>query len=138
MERSLKRTLCLILFSLTCLWVHGAVLAEDAEKAEKTLVGEYHWNRGETGDLKGVFTSTGEGTWDVTFYFDFRDKSRVYKGTAKGSMDGSLSGEVIDENKKRSFNFEGAFSDGVFEGNHAELTPKRAVETGTLILRLGS
>ena len=131
----MKRTLCLLLFLLTCLLVHGTVIAEDAENAETTLIGEYHWNRGHSGDLKAVFTSTGEGTWDVSFYFDFRDKPHTYTGTATGSMDGKLSGEVKNESKKRTFSFEGAFSDGVFEGNHEELTPERAGKTGTLMLK---
>ncbi len=137
----MKRSICLLFFLLTCLLVPGVVIAEDAkgaedaEKAETTLVGEYQWNRGPTGDLKAVFTPTGEGTWDVSFYFDFRDKPHTYSGTAEGSMDGALSGEVQNENKKRTFIFEGSFKDGVFEGNHEETTPERAGETGTLMLK---
>ena len=139
----MKRALSLLVVLLVGLFIQSAVFAGDEAKAdaaeeaaaETTLTGEYVWNRGPTGDLKAVFTETGEGTWDVSFHFDFRETPHTYTGVAKGSMSGKLSGEVKNEDKKRTFSFEGEFKDGVFSGNHEELTPSRAGETGTLTLK---
>ena len=129
----MKRYFSLLAILLVCLFFQGSLFAEDA--AEKTLVGEYHWNKGHSGDLKAVFTAKGEGTWDVSFYFDFRDKPHTYTGEATGSMDGELSGVVKNESKERTFKFKGSFNEGVFEGDHEETTPSRAGETGTLMLK---
>ena len=127
----------LSLLVLTALLAFPA-LAEDTAKAasaDTTMVGEYNWNQGVSGDLKAVFTPDGEGQWQVSFYFDFRNEPHTYTGTAKGAMDGTLEGEVKNESKKRSFTFEGSFEDGVFNGNHAETTPGRARRTGTMMLK---
>ena len=102
----------------------------------QTLTGEYVWtNRDSRGDLKAVFTPTGEGTWDVTFYFKFRGEPHEYAGSAEGSLtEGALKGKVKNEDRKRTFTFEGAFENGKFRGTHEETTPGRARETGTLTL----
>jgi len=110
----------------------GTVAAEEA----RTLTGEFFWTqRDEQGDLKAVFTPSGEGTWDVSFHFNFRDKEHVYSGTAEGSLaDGELTGEVKNEDKKRTFTFQGAFEDGTFRGTHAEVEGETALDTGTMTL----
>jgi len=102
----------------------------------RTLRGEYQWDqRGKGGDLEAVFTPTGDGAWDVTFHFEFRVKAHVYSGTAEGSLtEGSLSGKVFNENKKRTFLFTGSFEDGTFRGTHAEIHGDDRQETGTLSL----
>ena len=110
-------------------------LSPAAVAEETVLVGEYHWNQGgASGDLKAVFESTGENTWDVSFHFDFRSKPHVYSGTATGSLtDGKLEGTVKNESKRRTFTFEGTFEDGTFSGDHSEIT-RSEVRTGTLSL----
>ncbi len=128
----MKRIALLLALALTVSLV-PAVLAADGEK---TLNGEYHWtNADEKGALKAVFTPTGKETWDVSFYFQFRDKDHTYTGTATGSLsDGSLSGTVKNENQRRTFTFEGTTADGSFEGKHAETTGGGERRTGTLVL----
>ena len=126
----MKKTIGLLLALAFLLAVPAA-----AEPHEVTLTGEYYWNQGHSGDLKAVFTpAEAEGTWDVTFYFDFRDKPRVYTGVVKGSLEGALEGEVKNEDKKRTFLFDGKFEGGQFEGEHEEITPGRERQTGTLTL----
>ncbi len=102
----------------------------------QTLAGEFVWNhRGNRGDLEAVFIATGQETWDVAFHFTFRGASHVYKGSAEGSLsEGDLRGKVLNESRKRTFTFTGAFKDGEFRGTHAEIEGKRVVETGTLTL----
>ena len=119
------------------LLVAAALLAFPAlaDDHEKTLTGEYHWNKGVSGDIQAIFTPDGEGKWNVVFNFDFRDKPRVYTGVVTGSMDGKLEGKVKNESQKRTFTLEGSFTDGVFEGNHAETTPGRERNTGTMTLK---
>lgn len=113
-------------------WAGFALAADEST----TLTGEYIWeNRDTKGDLEAVFTPTGEGTWDVSFHFDFSDKPHTYTGTAEGSLtEGALSGEVRNEDKKRVFRFAGAFEDGTFRGDHEETTEGRERRTGTMTL----
>ena len=116
-----------------------ALLAVPAPSAEAddttTLTGAFRWNSGSPNDLRAVFTPTGEGTWDVAFHFKFRG-SHVYKGVAEGSLtDGGLKGKVKNDNKERTFTFEGSFEDGEFKGTHAEIGRSRGSQsTGTFWL----
>lgn len=102
-----------------------------------TMVGEYHWTGGNaSGDLKAVFTPTGEGSWDVEFFFDFRDKPHVYAGTAEGSLiDGPLKGQVKNENRRRTFTFDGVVVESSYKADHAEITQGER-RTGTLEMTL--
>ena len=115
----------------------GAPGSGQAGEKTTTLTGEFVWEHGNsTGDLEAVFTATGEESWDVAFHFTFRNKPHTYSGSAQGSLTaGELSGTVLNENKKRTFKFEGSFEDGVFNGKHAEVRAKRTSSTGTLTLR---
>jgi len=108
-----------------------------AAEDSATLNGEYVWENGNaTGDLEAVFTPSGEGEWNVSFNFTFRNKPHTYSGTAKGNLaEGALQGTVLNENKKRTFMFEGTFEDGVFIGTHKELDGEKSFSTGTLTLR---
>ena len=109
-------------------------LASDAEP--QTLEGQYQWNRmEEPGDIKAVFTPTGDGQWEVSFYFEFREEDHIYSGTATGSLSaGDLTGEVMSDGENpRPFKFEGKVVDGVFEGTHGT-TGDDAQETGTMKL----
>ena len=123
-------------------WFLGAILiltlvgAAFAGDESQTLIGEYQWDQaGIDGELKAVFTPTGENQWDVSFHFDFRSEPHVYSGSAEGNLvDGTLQGEVKNENKKRTFTFTGSFEDGIFRGTHREITRGRAADTGTLTL----
>ena len=107
-----------------------------AAAAERTLTGEFWWEEsGRGGDLRSVFTPTGEGTWDVVFYFRFHGESHVYRGTAEGSLSrGALRGTVLDKDRERTFTFEGAFKNGEFAGTHSEVFSGGAEKTGTLTL----
>lgn len=110
----------------------GLVGAGDAQ----TLTGSFRWDQGGSeGDLEAIFTPAGDGKWEVSFYFDFRGQPHVYTGTAEGSLgEGKLKGRVLNDDKKRSFTFEGSFEDGTFRGSHAETTAGREKKTGTLKL----
>lgn len=103
----------------------------------QTLTGEYLWDRRDMGgELEAVFTPTGEGTWDVSFHFSHRGEAHTYTGTAAGSLsEGALEGTVLNEDKRRTFTFTGAFEDGVFSGTHAEIRNGGKRATGTLTLR---
>ena len=124
------------LFAGSLLILLAFVAAVSAGDPAKTMTGEYQWTQGnKTDDLKAVFTARGEGAWDVKFYFDFRNKAHVYTGSAEGSLtNGRLKGEVKNENKRRTFSFEGTVKDGAFHGNHAELDDGDSYSTGTLNL----
>jgi hypothetical protein len=110
----------------------GAVHSEDA----RTLSGTWVWSqRNSTGPLEAIFTATGEGKWDVAFHFTFRDRPRMYSGTAEGSLsDGEFGGTVQNETGERTFTFRGSFDGGKFKGTHAEIEDGDAHETGTLTL----
>lgn len=135
-----KKILCLLALPLVLAIVGFSVTAEHHETpSETTLIGEYHWERGETrGDLKAVFTPKADDTYDVSFYFDFRGDAHTYSGEATGSLtDGALQGEVKNEAKNRTFTFEGTIADGKFEGTHAEVGGRRGSrQTGTLKLAI--
>jgi hypothetical protein len=130
----MTRTVLLSAAVLALLVIPGAssVGAEDA----RTLHGEFAWTqRDKSGDLEAVFTPTGEGTWDVSFRFEFRESPHTYSGTAEGDLDdGELKGTVTDESGKRTFTFEGESKDGEFSGTHAETTGGKPASTGTLKL----
>ena len=121
-----------LLATLTLLMLGFTTTAEETA----TLTGEYQWDQGgSSGELRAEFTSTGENTWDVSFHFDFRGKGHIYEGTAEGSLtDGSLEGEVKNENRRRTFTFTGTTAGGQFEGTHAELEDGKPFDTGTLTL----
>ncbi|MEM1182140.1 MAG: hypothetical protein AAGM22_27580 [Acidobacteriota bacterium] len=131
----MKRAAFVVCLLFATVLAFGATAEDSAASAERTLVGEYHWNQGYSGDLKAVFTPDGENQWNVSFFFDFRSEPHEYSGTATGSLDGKLEGTVKNESKRRSFTFEGSFKEGQFEGNHAETTPGRNRRTGTLTLK---
>lgn len=113
----------------------GAVAAEEQAKSV-TMNGEFYWEQGSTGgDLEAVFTPTGDGAWDVAFSFEFQGTPHTYTGTASGALgEGTLTGEVVNESGKRTWVFEGSFSDGAFEGTHTEITEGERTRTGTIRL----
>ena len=123
---------------LGTLLVLGTLAADGlaARKEKQTLTGEYYWvGDRSTGDLRAVFTATADREWNVAFYFTFNGRPHTYRGTASGSLsEGNLEGEVQNENRRRTFTFEGAFEDGVIEGTHAEIRRGRASQIGTLTL----
>jgi hypothetical protein len=104
---------------------------------ERTLTGSYRWaDGGRSGDLKAVFTPTGDSKWDVAFHFDFNGERHVYSGTAEGTLSGGvLEGRVLNERRNRSFTFKGTFSEGEFHGTHAETTGGGEQATGSLTLK---
>jgi hypothetical protein len=127
-----KTTLMLVVASFLSLISNPATSTETT----RTLTGEYV-SSFETGmqALRAVFTPTAAGQWDVVFYFEFHGKNHVYKGAAQGSLDGGeLSGEVKNENKRRTFTFQGKFQDGEFRGTHAEIKRTGERRTGSLTL----
>jgi hypothetical protein len=115
------------------LW--GALSGTGAADDETRLKGRFDWNGHASGDLEAVFTPTGDGTWDVAFHFTHSDTPHVYSGTAEGSLSaGALRGKVFNEDRKRSFTFEGEFKEGRFAGTHAETTGGGVKDTGSLTL----
>ncbi|MEM6794874.1 MAG: hypothetical protein AAF725_12915 [Acidobacteriota bacterium] len=131
----MKKIFGLCFVALTLVGVLGSSAFAEDDK-QQVLTGEYVWNQGPTGDLKATFKKTGDNTWDVQFDFDFRKKARRYTGTATGDLKtGTLAGTVNNEDKRRTFKFEGSFDEnGSFDGTHEETTPGRARQTGTLSL----
>jgi len=120
-------------FALLLVLPAGSSSADDAI----TMTGEYYWEEGHNeGVLKKViFEPTGESTWDVAFYFSFRGRDHIYRGTAEGSLtQGALAGKVRNENEERSFTFKGEFKDGTFEGEHSEVDGSSSWSTGTMVL----
>lgn len=137
------RKKALFTFALTLLLttLGGGPLAEETEEKkpspprERTLLGEYRWAHGETGDLRAVFTPAGEDYWEVSFYFRFNGQPHVYTGFARGTLTGGkLDGEVKNENRRRTFTFSGSFRGDTYRGTHAELKRGREYATGTLTL----
>lgn len=130
----MKRSLLMLVVAAALLTTFAAT-AQDA--ATTTLNGEFIWNRGPTGPLEAVFTPTGDGTYEVSFHFEFRGEPHTYSGTANGSLtDGTLEGTVKNENRKRTFTFTGAFGeDGSYKGTHAEVREEEKIDTGTLTLK---
>ncbi len=129
----MKKVSLLLAVAVLLLPTFGGQLGADEAT---TLTGEYVWNRQDVPtEIEAVFTPAGDAKWDVSFHFDFRNEGHIYTGTAEGSLtEGSLKGEVRNENKKRTFIFSGEFSDGVFNGTHAELRDGKKTDTGTIKL----
>ncbi|MDJ0836395.1 MAG: hypothetical protein QNK37_07730 [Acidobacteriota bacterium] len=104
-----------------------------------TMEGSYVWtySRKSPGKLKAEFTHKRGDRWSVVFYFRFDGRNRVYKGTAEGNLEnGSLKGTVKNENKQRTFTFQGTSIEGKFSGTHAEIKRNGEKKTGTLKLNL--
>ena len=104
-----------------------------------TLEGGFVWERedgNQDGDLKAIFTPTGEGEWSVEFQFDWEDGPHVYKGNCSGSLDGELSGDVVsDGDREMKFKFSGTFEDGEFSGSHGFVTEEGELKpAGTFTL----
>ena len=113
-----------------------AVSAGMAADGKRTLKGSYNWNDSKSGELTADFFPTDEAdTWKVEFRFDFHGP-HLYTGTAKGKLDeGKLSGEVVSDQRRRTFVFQGSFKDGKFSGTHNETTGGREQSTGTMTLK---
>ena len=114
----------------------GTLAAEDV-----TLEGSFVWERQDDnrdGDVRAVFTPTGENEWNVAFHFDWEDGPHTYKGTATGSLSsGELKGAVEADggHRKMSFRFTGSFENSTFTGTHAFLDKEGELRhTGTLTL----
>jgi hypothetical protein len=124
-----------LLVALTFL-LPASVPAADLDDGT-TLVGDFRSGfQDRPKRLEAVFKEVGSGLYEVDFYFKFNGQDHVYSGTAAGSLtEGSLSGEVENESKRRIFAFAGEFEKGVFRGKHAEITRGREEKTGTMTLR---
>ena len=107
-----------------------------AAESDRTLLGQYVSSfQSGSQPLRAVFTPTGDDQWDVVFYFKFHGKKHEYEGTAEGSLDGgALRGTVQNENKRRTFSFQGNFRDGEFRGTHAEIKRTGERRTGSLTM----
>lgn len=117
------------------------LFAEEKKSSDVVLKGDYKWLKGEKvryeEKLTGVFTPNGDGTWDVSFNFKFKNKDHNYVGTATGSLDkGAISGEVKNDGGKgkRSFTFSGDMKDGKISGTHNETTRGKPRPTGIFTL----
>ena len=122
----------LVITALTSLLLTPGTFAATA----RTLTGEYI-SSFETGmqPLQAVFTAADGERWDVVFHFKFHGKKHSWEGHAEGSLDGGeLRGQVQNENGRRTFTFQGSFSDGEFRGTHAETKRTGERRTGSLTL----
>ena len=125
----------LMAFAAVAVLVGGFALAGD----DITMNGGYVWERedgAKEGALTAKFTPSGEGTWDVSFSFDWEDGPHICTGSCKGSLDGELSGDIVsDGDRKMNFKFNGAFKDGQFSGTHAFVNEDgTAKNSGTMTL----
>ncbi len=114
----------------------GMSLAFAVPPGDTTLEGNYIWTRrpDESGPVKAVFKPAEKG-FAVSFHFKFEGKDFVYSGMAEGSLEsGALKGEVQNEAKNRTFNFEGTVENGVFTGTHSESRRGKVIDTGTITL----
>lgn len=104
--------------------------------APVTLKGSYVWEQGEEeGTVEAVFTPKAEQAWEVVFRFQRSGTSHTYQGTAEGSLEnGSLSGRVESDQRRRTFTFSGVVKNGKFTGSHASGEGAAAERTGTLTL----
>ena len=105
-----------------------------------TLNGQFVWERGDgeiPGDLKAVFTPSGENSWDVMFHFEWEEEMRAWAGSASGSLkSGELEGEGVEErDRERTFHFRGSVEDGVFTGEHGGMRDGEWRKSGTLTLK---
>ncbi len=130
---SVATAVCLVLAWIVPAWAEGT----------QTLVGEYVYYVGNiapkhnVGELEAVFEPTGPMTWDVSFYFTFRETDMVYSGTAEGSLwDGTLTGTVVDDNEDRTYVFTGTVEQGRFKGMHAEVKSGKEHSTGRLVMNV--
>lgn len=111
-----------------------------AQGGDTTMEGDYIWTRSpdESGSVRVVFSNPSEGSFDVAFYFKFRGEDHVYSGKAMGNLEnGALKGEVQNESKNRTFNFEGATKEGAFSGTHSESRKGKVIDTGTIQFKKG-
>lgn len=128
-------TACFALAALAVVATTTASTTDDSRATQQVLDGEFVWTGYDSGPLEATFEPTGENQWKVAFRFRWNGEPKVYRGTAEGSLtDGPLRGTVQNETQRRSWNFEGTTTDGVFEGTHEEIKRSRAVRTGTLTL----
>ena len=130
---AMRKTALLAVAVAVLLAGQSAVVAQE----ERTLTGEYVWGkRGKSGELRALFRNKGKDRWDVAFYFNYRERNHVYRGSAEGKLGtGSLKGEVLNDDLSRTFTFEGTFENGTFTGTHAEIKKRGPQSTGTLTLR---
>ncbi len=133
MTRFAMRALLLLLVASLA----GIAFADESE----TLTGTFVWERDDgeiSGDLEARFTSTGDQTWKVTFHFDWEGEPRIWKGTAKGSLEkGKLEGKAVMDkaDDPATFTFQGKFKGGTFKGTHARIRKEGEPRaTGTLTL----
>lgn len=134
----------ILLFALLLALLAPLAVADDANSdggasadAAEVLKGEYLWTKRDvSGPVEARFVAAGDGKWDVSFQFTFRDRQHTYTGTATGSLsDGALEGEVMNEDKRRTFTFTGTSSAGTFEGTHAEIRDGETIDTGSIKLK---
>lgn len=116
------------------LLVAPALAADRA--AQQTFNGTYLWEQGDdSGRLQAVFTPAGDLHWNVEFHFQHGGSAHTYSGTADGRLDqGTLSGRVASENRRRVFTFRGEFRDGRLRGTHSEVMGNEEDRTGTFTL----
>ena len=120
---------------LLLLVVAGVAWAAGKDEAV-TFRGEYDWTSGGSDRLEAEFKPAGDGSWKVTFRFDFSGKGNTWKGTARGGLadGGEVEGTATWKRSGRSWVFRGTIEDGVFSGSHAELRDGRESASGTFRL----
>ena len=127
-----RARLAIGLLALVCLLLPANLGAEETV----TFRGEYVWDLdGHQNQVEAVFTSTGEGTWDVTFDFDYARREGTYEGTAKGSLqNGTIEAEVNDAGGTLRYRVEAEIEGDRLEGRHFDIYRGRKKVGGTLRL----
>jgi len=148
--RKLKRILHGLLALTASGFCVGGIQAADstgsatpASTEKITLKGSFIWSKkaGKSYDLKAELTPNGSLQWKVVYNFlnPLGEKPTTYTGTITGDLqNGAVKGTGVDASGKRTFEFQGAASNGVLTFSHSETTPNRKGPTGTGNLKLSS
>ena len=88
---------------------------------EITMKGTYKSIKYGSGPMTGIFTKTGKNQYNAVFKFVWKKRDYTYTGTVKGNLTkGKVSGDILNETKKRRFIFKAKVNGGKMRGTQWE------------------
>lgn len=109
--------------------------AAPAGPPAEVFSGVYDWRSGGRDDLRLEFEPNGNGSWRVTFRFDFDGRKYTWKGTAEGSLEDGSALTGTASSRSRKWTWDATLEEGVLRGRHREVRSRgRTYETGTFEL----